>query len=137
MASVVDGTRDHRKRPRVPLARGLRTLLLMLWVRLGSFNAIEEERPGGRWCRWLRGPIPSADTLGRIAAAADPDDLRRALVDEGFFERAADGSGYFASRLHEGRFVFDEAAGAVDPDEVIGKARREAHTRRRRFKDST
>ena len=81
MASGVEGIRDHRKRPRVPLARGLRTLLLMLWVRLGSFNAIEEERPGGRWRRWLRGPIPSAETLGRIAAAADPEDLRRTLVD--------------------------------------------------------
>ena len=53
----------------------------MLWVRLGSFNAIEQERPGGRWCRWLGGDVPSAETLGRTAAAADHDDLRRALAD--------------------------------------------------------
>jgi len=52
----------------------------MLWVRLGSFNAIEQERPGGRWRRWLGGDIPSAETLGRTAAAADHDDLRRALA---------------------------------------------------------
>lgn len=59
----------------------LRTLLLMLWARLGSLNAIEQEKPGGRWRRWLGGPIPSAETLGRAAAAADHDDLRRALAD--------------------------------------------------------
>ena len=81
MVSVVEGIRDHRKLPRIPLSRGIRTLLLMLWVRLGSLNGIEEERPGGRWRRWLRGDIPSAETLGRTAAAADPDDVRRALVD--------------------------------------------------------
>jgi hypothetical protein len=80
LASVVEGIRDHRKLPRIPLSRGIRTLLLMVWVRLGSLNAIEEERPGGRWRRWLRGDIPSAETLGRTAAAADPEDLRRALV---------------------------------------------------------
>jgi len=78
---VVEGIRDHRKRPRVPLSRGIRTLLLMLWVRLGSFNAIEQERPGGRWRRWLRGDIPGAETLGRCAAAADRGDLRRSLAD--------------------------------------------------------
>jgi len=72
---------DHRLQPRVPLVRVLRTLLLMLWVRLGSLNAIEQERPGGRWRRWLGGDIPSAETLGRGAAAAEPDDLRRALRD--------------------------------------------------------
>ena len=81
MASAVEGIRDRRQRPRIPLARGLRTLLLMMWVRLGSLNAIEEERPGGRWRRWVRGDIPSAETLGRTAAAANPEDLRRALVD--------------------------------------------------------
>ncbi len=81
MASGVEGIRDHRKQPRIPLARGLRTLLLMLWVRLGSFNAIEEERPGGRWRRWLGGDIPSAETLGRCAAAADREALRRGLAD--------------------------------------------------------
>ena len=81
MASVVDGTRDHRRKPRIPLSRGLRTLLLMLWVRIGSLNGIAQEKPGGRWCPWLRGRIPSAETLGRTAAAADHGDLRRALVD--------------------------------------------------------
>lgn len=81
MQAAVEGIRDRRKRPRIPLVRGLRTLLLMLWVRLGSFNAIEQERPGGRWCSWLRGHIPSADTLGRVATAADHADLRAALLD--------------------------------------------------------
>ncbi len=57
--------------------RGLRTLLLMLWARLGSFNAIKQEKPGGRWRGWLGGDIPSAETLGRCAAAAGHDDVRR------------------------------------------------------------
>jgi hypothetical protein len=63
------------------MPRCIRTLLLMLWVRLGSLNAIEQEGPGGQWRRWLGGCVPSAETLGRAAAAADHDDLRAALLD--------------------------------------------------------
>jgi hypothetical protein len=59
---ALTGLRDRRTMPRIPLARGIRTLLLMFWVRIGSLNGIEEERPGGRWRRWLGGPIPSAAT---------------------------------------------------------------------------
>jgi hypothetical protein len=70
---------DGRKRPRIPTLLVLKSLLLMLWSRLGSFNALEQERPGGGWRRWLGGALHSADNLGQVAATLDLRDLRRAL----------------------------------------------------------
>jgi hypothetical protein len=53
--------------------------LLMLWARLGSFNALEEERPGGSWRKWLGGDLHSADNLGDVAAVIRLDDARDML----------------------------------------------------------
>jgi hypothetical protein len=53
----------------------------MLWVRLGSLNALEQRRPGGFWRRWLQGALPSGDTLGRVAKEVYADDLRELLFE--------------------------------------------------------
>jgi len=70
---------DRRAKPRIPLARILKSGLLMHWTRLGSFNALEENRPGGRWQAWLGGSLCSADAEGDGAAATSLPDLRQAL----------------------------------------------------------
>lgn len=73
--------RDRRQKPRIPTVVVLRSLLLMLWVRLGSLNALEQQGPGGFWQRWVQGTLPSADTLGRVAQEVYGDDLRQLIFD--------------------------------------------------------
>jgi len=68
--------RDARPAARIPAVRSVRSLLVMLWVRVGSLNGLEQARPGGLWQGWLGGPVPSADALGDAAAALSLEDLR-------------------------------------------------------------
>ena len=68
--------RDARTRRHIPTLRIVRSLLLMMWVRIGSLNGLEQARSGGFWSRWLGGKMPSADALGDAAAALSLDDLR-------------------------------------------------------------
>jgi hypothetical protein len=68
--------RDARTRRHIPTLRIVRSLLLMMWVRMGSLNGLEQARSGGFWSRWLGGKVPSADALGDAAALLSLDDLR-------------------------------------------------------------
>lgn len=68
--------RDGRARKRIPTLRIVRSLLLMMWVRIGSLNGLEQARSGGFGPRWLGGKVPSADALGDAAASLSLDDLR-------------------------------------------------------------
>ena len=60
--------------------RSVRSLFLMECARLGSFNALEQARPGDPSKGWLGGSVPSADALGDAAAALSLDDLREELA---------------------------------------------------------
>ena len=51
----------------------------MILVRLGSLNALEQTRPSRFWNHWLGGPIPSADTVGRVFALTDCDTIRAGI----------------------------------------------------------
>jgi len=68
--------RDARTRRHIPTLRIVRSLFLMMWVRIGSLNGLEQARSGGFWSRWLGGKVPSADALGDAAALLSLDDLR-------------------------------------------------------------
>jgi hypothetical protein len=59
--------------------RSVRSLLLMLWVRVGSLNGLEPVRRGRARQPWVDGPLPSADALGDAAAALSLEDLREEL----------------------------------------------------------
>ena len=50
----------------------------MFLSRLGSLNALEQTREGKFWSRWIAGNSPSADSMGRICALLNHDDLRTA-----------------------------------------------------------
>ncbi len=48
----------------------------MFLCRLGSLNALEQTRSSRFWTRYLGGALPSADTIGRVPALVDSEDLR-------------------------------------------------------------
>ena len=50
----------------------------MFLARLGSLNALEQSRPSRFWSSWLGGPMPSADSVGRICTQVDLEALREA-----------------------------------------------------------
>lgn len=51
----------------------------MFWARLGSLNALETLSAARFWRRWVRRELCSLDTIGRIQADVNCQDLRRAL----------------------------------------------------------
>jgi hypothetical protein len=53
----------------------------MIITRLGSLNAVEQTHSSLFWRRFLKDALPSADTLGRVAALMEPDPIREALRD--------------------------------------------------------
>lgn len=81
LSQGVATVRDARVRPQVPTEQILKSILLMLFSRLGSLHALEEHRPGGAWRRWLGGDLHSADTVGRVAALTIVGDVRALLRD--------------------------------------------------------
>ena len=48
----------------------------MFLSRLGSLNALEQSSCSGFWRSWLGGRMASADTVGRVCAEVEPDDVR-------------------------------------------------------------
>ena len=71
---------DARSLPRIPAGRVAKGLFLMVLTRLGSLNALEQSAQSRFWRRTLGGPLPSADTLGRVPAGMDEDQLREILA---------------------------------------------------------
>lgn len=61
----VRGLRDRRQDPQIPAPAVWKSVFLMLALRLGSLNRLEQElRRGGAWRKLLGGRPPSADTVG-------------------------------------------------------------------------
>jgi len=82
---LLDGVRDGRKRAQVPTWRVVRALAAMMLCRLGSLNALAQSSRSRFWRGWLRGDLPSADTLGRVAGLMDAAGVRALL--RGLYER--------------------------------------------------
>lgn len=51
----------------------------MILARLGSLNALEQTKTSRFWNHWLGGPLPSADTVGRVFALTDCDTIRAGI----------------------------------------------------------
>ena len=73
----LDAVRDSRRQPQIPTRAIIRSVVVMLLSRLGSLNALDQSGPSRFWPRWLGGPLPSADTVGRVCALAHLEDIRR------------------------------------------------------------
>jgi hypothetical protein len=72
----LDAVRGTRRRPRIPTGAVVRAVVAMFFCRLGSLNALAQSRRSAFWSGWLKGGLPSADSLGRIVALVLPDDVR-------------------------------------------------------------
>lgn len=57
------------------------SILVMFLARLGSLNALEQTRLSSFWRQWIGARLPSADTIGRVAALIEPDSIRHVLHD--------------------------------------------------------
>jgi Transposase DDE domain len=77
--NLIPAIHDRRLQPRIPTASLVKSALGLLWARLGSLNSWELSRPASFWRKWLEHPPASADTLGRVHALLDADDLRGAI----------------------------------------------------------
>jgi len=72
----LDAVTDYRRQPRIPTTVIVRSVVVMFLCRLGSLNALEQSHPRRFWRRWLDGPMPSADSIGRVCSLVEPADLR-------------------------------------------------------------
>jgi len=81
LGPLLDSLTDARPQPRIGTGVIVRSLLVMIVTRLGSLNAVEQTRSSLFWRRFLRDALPSADTLGRVAAQMDSDPVRETLAE--------------------------------------------------------
>jgi len=73
--------KDGRLKPRVAAGQVAAAYVLLMLVRLGSLNALEQREPPLAWTRWLGGALPSADVMGDVAATLRVEELR-AIIEE-------------------------------------------------------
>jgi len=80
-AEMLESIRDSRHNPEVPSSAVFLSVFGMHALRLGSFNALEQQfRIPQRWDPWVGALKPSADTLGYALERYDPDPIRRMLT---------------------------------------------------------
>lgn len=80
LTSFLQSLIDSRPRPRISTEVVASSLLVMFLSRVGSLNALGQTRASRFWRVLLRQTLPSADSLGRIAALIEPTGLRAELV---------------------------------------------------------
>ncbi|MDH7512825.1 MAG: transposase [Clostridiales bacterium] len=71
--------KDQRLRPQIPAATIFFSVVVMMATRLGSLNALEQEKGNLFWRKWLKRPLPSADTMGRGFSRMDLEAIRSSL----------------------------------------------------------
>ena len=74
--------KDGRLKPRVTAGRAALAYVLLMLVRLGSLNALEQRDPPRSWTRWLDGTLPSADVMGDVATTLGIETLRAILEEQ-------------------------------------------------------
>ena len=73
------GVKDGRVKPRIHAGRVALSYVLLLLVRLGSLNALEQRKPPASFAKWLGGELPSADVVGDVASSLRLETLRAIL----------------------------------------------------------
>ena len=63
-------------RPQIPAATIFFSAVVMMATRLGSLNALEQEKGNPFWRKRLKRPLPSADTIGRGFSGMDLGAIR-------------------------------------------------------------
>jgi hypothetical protein len=77
--SCLSQVKDQRLRPQIPAATIFFSVVVMMATRLGSLNALEQEKGNLFWRKWLKRPLPSADTMGRGFSRMDLEAIRSSL----------------------------------------------------------
>jgi hypothetical protein len=72
----LNAVRDSRRQPQIATRVVMWSAVVMFLTRLGSLNALEQTKLSAFWSRRLGRKLPSADTIGRVAAGTDPADVR-------------------------------------------------------------
>ena len=72
----MESVSDLRRAPRIPTARIVRCAFVMIAARLGSLNALEQNFHRRFWEKFLDGPTPSADTIGRVVDLIPLEEVR-------------------------------------------------------------
>lgn len=80
--SRLRAVKDGRLKPRVAAGRVAVAYVLLMLVRLGSLNALEQRKPPAAWARWLGGALPSADVMGDVASTLRVEELRTILEEQ-------------------------------------------------------
>jgi hypothetical protein len=70
---------DRRLEPRISTGAVVKSVLGLFWARLGSLNAWALVARARFWQNWLHEPTCSADSLGRIHALLNADELRQGI----------------------------------------------------------
>lgn len=76
---VIAPVADSRPQPRISTAVVVKSALVMFWARMGSLNALEQTAGARFWKSWLGESPGSADTVGRVHARMDADQLRKGI----------------------------------------------------------
>lgn len=70
---------DRRLGPRRSTTAVVKAALVMFWTRLPSLNALAQILGPRFWKQWLREPLASSDTLGRVPVGLYPDQIRQSI----------------------------------------------------------
>lgn len=68
--------RDSRTKPRIKTSTILGSAIIMMVARLGSLNALKQEKRKRFWRSWLGQRLCGADTMGRVYCRIDLEDIR-------------------------------------------------------------
>ena len=76
LESLLSQVTDSRTYPQILTMVVVKAILAMHLGRLGSLNSCEQLKMSRKLCEFLRAPLPSADTLGRVAGLIHSDTIR-------------------------------------------------------------
>jgi len=79
-SEVVAGVADSRLLPRIPTGGIIKVVAVLFWTRMASLNALELTAQSRFFRGWLKQPVASVDSVGRILALVDADGLRQAFT---------------------------------------------------------
>jgi len=78
-SEVVAGVADSRLLPRIPTGGIIKVVAVLFWTRMASLNALELTARSRFFRGWLKQPVASVDSVGRILALVDADGLRQGI----------------------------------------------------------
>ena len=76
LSELLSDINDSRPRPSIKTHAIFSSALIMVLTRMGSLNALEQDKGNSFWRRWLRSALPSADTIGRVYSQIIVDSIR-------------------------------------------------------------